>query len=214
MQRSALLVVRVGVALLLVAAVGQAAEPAAATDTASHRVALVDIGYIFKNYQKFSTLTASLGELIEESDTQARAQLEQMRALQERLNNTSLASDSPEQKQLAAQLVALQNALQASRQVNQRDLVRKEAEIYKTAYLEVQDSVKKYAKHYGYTLVLQFTRPDLSSAGSARDILDQLNNPVIYYSAQDDISDPILQFLNETWTQRQGTTSPAAGVQP
>lgn len=191
-----------------------AAAPASESPAAAslqHRVALVDMPFIFKNYNKFDALTSSLRQAVEESDVHTRARLEQMQSLQARLTDGTLVEGSLEHQQIEAQLIKLQTEVQSARQVDQRDFLTKEAEIYKTVYLEVQDAVALYARHYKYTLVLQFSRPQIEEVTAPNEIAEQIGNPVVFHATEHDVSDAILSYLNDRWEKLQ---SEAASARP
>lgn len=177
-----------------------------------HKVALIDMGYVFKNYRKFDAMTAALRSQVEQIDTASRARMEQMQQIQAQLESGALKPGSPEHKKLETQLVELQATLQSERQVAERDLLRKEADIYKTIYLEVQDAIRLYAEHYEYTLVVRFTRPDFDEASGPREILEQVNNTVVYFLPQDDLSESVVGYLNDNWQKHQPSVSPANGT--
>ena len=81
----------------------------------------------------------------------------------------------------------------------QRELVRKEAQIYKTIYLEVSDAVEKYATHFNFTLVLRFSSDDVGGSDNAEDVMRGLNKQVVYFRPSEDITNPICEFLNRRY---------------
>jgi outer membrane protein len=88
---------------------------------------------------------------------------------------------------------------EAFRKSQQRDLIRKEAQIYKTIYLEVSDAVAKYADYYHFTLVLRFSADELSGDQNPEDVMRGLNRQVVYYRSNDDITNAICEFLNRRY---------------
>ena len=79
------------------------------------------------------------------------------------------------------------------------EFLRAEADIYKTVYLEVQDAVTMYAEHYNYTLIMRFNRAKVEDAENPQEIIQSMNRPVVYYNDQDDLTEPILQYLNNQY---------------
>jgi len=168
-----------------------------AATSAPHQIGLIDMAHIFKNYEKFKDQTAGLQKLAEEAEAKAKAMMEEGKKGQEQLQ--TLVAGSPEYSALEAKLIKLKTELETFRQVEQQKIVRQQADVYKTIYLEVQDVVNRYAAYYKYTLVIRFNRADVADAGNPQAIIQNMNRQVVYYQTQDDITDPILKHLNDQY---------------
>lgn len=186
----------VAVAGLLVAvntASAQQNQPAAS----GHQVGLIDMAHIFKNYEKFKAETQALQAAAEQAEAKAKDMVAQMQAKQSRMQD--LTAGSPDYNKLEGEIIQLQTQLQAFQQVERRDIVRKQADVYKKIYVEVQGAVEQYAKYYNYTLIMRFNREDVAEATDAQKIIQSMNRQVVWYRTQDDLTDPILQFLNDQY---------------
>jgi outer membrane protein len=221
-QRSAFAVKKLIVSLAAVALVagtlvysrtGSGQEPAAAAGPA-HQVGLIDMAEVFKKYDKFTTLSEALKKDVEASDAEAKAKVEALQSMQAKLQGGTLVEGSPEYTALEQQLVEGSTQLEAFRKLKQRDFLKKEAEIYKTVYLEVQDMVRRYAQYYKYTVIMRFNRAKVEDAENPQEIINSMNRPVVYYHDQDDITDPILQSLNQQYNKsaRPAAAAPANGA--
>lgn len=176
----------------------QAASPAAG---GPHQIGLIDMGHIFQNYKKFTAMTEALQKEIEQTDVQAKSIIDRIRSAQEQLQSLK---DGSSQFQLAeSEMLKAQTELEAFKRTAQRDFLRKEADIYKTVYLEVEDAVRQYAEHYQYSLVLRFERSRVEEAEDPRQILNGMNRHVVFFRSKDDLTDPVLEHLNNTWQNRQ-----------
>jgi outer membrane protein len=175
----------------------RAEDPAAAAGAAPHQIGLIDMAHIFKNYEKFKDQTASLQKSAEEAEAKAQAMMEKGKQGQQQL--AGLQPGSPDYSRIEADLIKLKTELETFRQVEQQKIVRQQADVYKTIYLEVQDVVNRYAAYYKYTLVIRFNRGDVSEAGNPQAIINNMNRQVVYYQPQDDITEPILNHLNEQY---------------
>jgi outer membrane protein len=193
--------------------VGQDGAAASAATGPTHQVGLIDMAHVFKEYEKFKTLSEALKAEVEASDADAKAKVQRLQEMQARLTGGTLADGSPEYATLEQQLVQGSAELETFRKIKQRDFLKKEAEIYKTVYLEVQDMVGRYAKYYKYTVIMRFNRTKVEAADNPQDIIQSMNRPVVYYHEQDDITDPILTSLNEQYRRASGrpATPPAGG---
>ncbi len=167
------------------------------TTSAPHKVGLIDMGHVFKNYKKFSDLHASLKKEIEGSDAKAKELRSTMQGIQEKMQATT--QGSADYIKYEKQLLSLKSDLDAYVQSVRRDLMRRESQIYRTVYLEVADAVKKYAFHYKYTLVMRFDRETLKDQVEYNKIAKAMNRQVVYHRAEDDITLSVLNYLNSRY---------------
>jgi len=178
-----------------------------------HQVGLIDLAYIFKNSHKFVAQTESLQQEIEKTDREAKSIVDRIRQLQTQLSSESLPANGPEFAKIEEQLAKAKSELETFKRISQQSFLRKEAEIYKTVYLDVEDAVRRYATYYKYTLVLRFDRADVGSSQDPREVMNGMNRQIVHYRSQDDITEPILKFLNGEW-EKQGGTKPVSLTRP
>ena len=176
------------------------AAPAAAS--ATHQVGLIDMAHVFKNYDKFKGMTEEMQDAAKQAQADATAMVEEMKKIQTTMQG--LTEGSPDYIKNETAILTLQTKLESFRKVQQREFLRKEAEIYKTVYMEVQEAVQKYAKYYKYTLVLRFNRQSVDAAENPQEIITSMNRQVVHYREQDDLTDPILNFLNDEYKKASG----------
>jgi len=169
-----------------------------------HKVGLIDMAYVFKNYKKFELLRDDLKAEITASDQQASAKMQQLKALQEELKEYK--EGSPNFLSSEEKLVKMTGEFESFRKVAQRDFMRKEAEIYKTIYLEVSDAVAKGADYFGYTLIIRFNRDGLDTASNPQEVIKSMNKQVVFHRTEDDITASVLEFLNDQYASK--TKSP------
>lgn len=183
----------------------------AKTAAKPHQIGLIDMAYVFKEYGKFKAMSEALKKEVESTDGEAKSKVEALQAMQTRLQSGVLAEGSADYQALEQELVAKAAELESFRKLKQRDFLRKEADIYKTVYLEVQDAVEQYAKIYSYTLIMRFSRDTLEGADNPQEIIQSMNKPVVYHQNRDDITEPILKYLNDTYGRTATTAAPAGG---
>lgn len=192
-------------ALVLGGNVLQAQQPAAAT-AGPHKVGLIDMAHVFKNYKKFEALRNDLKAEIEKSDGQAKAMAAQIKKTQAEMKN--FKEGSPEFAARERELAKLAADFEAFRKVAQRDFLRKEAEIYKTVYLEVSETVKLYAQYKKYTLIMRFNREGVGEKQNPPEVLQSMNKQVVYFEPGNDITNDVLNYLNNKYAggQAQGNS--------
>jgi Skp family chaperone for outer membrane proteins len=213
-QRSAYAVKKLFVCFAVAAATAgfamapvQAQEKAAAAAAGTHQVGLIDMAHVFKNYDKFKSMTEDMQADAKKAQSDAEGMVEQMKQIQTKMQG--LQEGSPDYAKQEEQILTLQSKLETFRKVQQREFLRKEAEIYKTVYMEVQEAVQKYAKYYKYTLIIRFNRQSVDAAENPQEIITSMNRQVVYYRDQDDLTDPILNFLNDEYKKASGGAAPA-----
>jgi Skp family chaperone for outer membrane proteins len=164
-----------------------------------HRIALIDMARVFKSYKKFENLREELKQDLTKSEEKFKAMAAQIQKEQSELKLLKEGTD----EYAAKEKLVLQHTTQAEafRKTQQRDLIRREAQIYKTVYLEVADAVQKYAAHFNYTLVLRFTSDDVENTENPEEVMRGLNKQVVYYRPSDDITNKITAFLNRNYTR-------------
>ena len=189
------------VAALLIAGQvqGQTEKPAAAA--APTKIGLVDMARVFKEYEKFARLREDLeaqkGELVD-SAKQAKATAgkiaEEMK---------QFGQDSAEYRTREERITKLSTEFETRARIAQRDLARKEAEIFETVYVEASDVISRYAKHFNYTLVLRFNSEQID-ADNPQKLANGLNKLVLFNRPQDDITDPVVEALNREFAKKAG----------
>ena len=185
------------------------AQNAAPAANLPHKVGLIDMAHIFKNYKKFEALREDLKVEIQASEEKAKGSVAQMKALEEQMKQTT--PGSPDNVKFEKQLLGLKADFDAYRASMQRDFLRKESQIYKTVYLEVEDAVGLYAKHYKYTLIMRFNREGLDVAAEPNDVLQRMNRQVIYHQESDDITMAVLDYLNDKYSRTPNGVVPRVG---
>ena len=169
----------------------------AAPSSAPHKVGLIDMAKVFKEYKKFKVLREDLKGEIAQSDQKIKemaAKLQQLKAEAETFN-----AGTPEYVKREQEMTKLQANFQAFRANAQREFLRKESQIYKTVYLEATDVVKKYAEYYKYTLVIRFNGEKLNTE-DPKQLIQSLNRQVVYHRPEDDITESVLEYLNRRYS--------------
>jgi Skp family chaperone for outer membrane proteins len=172
-------------------------------------VAIIDLSFIFKNHNRFKSMTEDMRHAVEAADTNLKQQRSRIEALEKQKNETELRKDSPEYKQLEADITRLKIDLNAQIALQKKEFVEREAKIYYIVYQEVLDSVQYFSQQNRISLVLRFNGDPVTEA-DPQEILKQLNKSVVYYDKTIDITPYILRDLNA----RSGGGNGPVGVVP
>jgi outer membrane protein len=197
------LVCLAGVSYFIGTASGQPAKGAA--EEVVHKVGLIDMGHIFNEYAKLKILREEYTVEMQDSETRAKGMVTKIQALQAELKEYKEGTaEFSEREQKFAKLTS---DFDTFRKVTQKDLLRKEAKMYHTVYLEVQDAVEKLCRHHGYTLVLRFNKEDLNTTDPQK-LIQGLNRQVVYHRNRDDMTSVVLKMLNQQYEK----ANPAAAA--
>lgn len=181
----------------------QTSEGAAAPR--EHKVGLIDMAYLFTNYDKFKDMRDELKVEIEGKEAAIKADVEKIKTMAEQLKTFTAGSDQA--LELEKRITSAQAKIEADKQTAKRELFRQESKIYQAVYTEVTDAVALYAKHYHYTLILRFTREE-QVGDDPQKVMQALQRQVVYNEAEDDITKKVLDYLNREYRKIR----PASGT--
>ena len=173
-----------------------------------YQIGLIDMAHVFKEYKKFVYLTERLQEEVRRSDELLAPKIENIQAIQAKMKE--LAPTSAEYEALESEFLTAQADLKKAQLQKQRELMKKETEVYKGIYLEVSDAVERYSKYYKYTQILRFNRSVVDAADNPQEVMEGMNRQVLYHQNRDDLTDPVLNYLNDRWEKQQNASAPAS----
>jgi Skp family chaperone for outer membrane proteins len=179
-----------------------------AVEPSPHKIGLIDMARVFKSYKKFEAMRDELKGELTKSEEKFKAMTEQIK--KETAELKGYKEGTEEYSRVEKTLLTHTTQAEAFRKGQQRDLIRKEAQIYKTIYLEVSDAVERYAQHFKFTLVLRFSADELNGQENPEDVMRGLNRQVVYYRPSEDITSAICTFLNNRYG-RMAAAPPTEG---
>jgi Skp family chaperone for outer membrane proteins len=181
------------------------ARPVAGAQTASHRVAVVDIGYIFKMHTGFKAKKADLESQMKQASDRLKQEQETLRKMMQDLQNMQPGTE--QYKQFEEELARRNADLQIRFQLQDKEFARKEASIYSTVYKEIAEEVDYLAGQSGLDAVLRFNG-DTVDPDQPTQVMRDVNKLVVWYNKGLDITPQILRRLNMRYGAQ--TATPAA----
>ena len=208
-----------GSAYFLNSVVGQdkAARKEAAAEELPHKIALIDMAYVFKNYDKTKYQEEDWKALAQEEENKLKAKFKRGQDMELELKD--FKPDSPEFDARRQKIDKLAQDLQFEKKQAQTRLQREKAKNDLTIYHEVHDAVEKFCRHFNYSLVIQFNRSEANSTDPNR-MMQIVNQPVVYYrkaengKSKDDLSEPVVKWLNEKYAKDSGGEGNVASDKP
>jgi Skp family chaperone for outer membrane proteins len=171
---------------------GQAAAAARPATPASH-VAVIDVGYIFKNHARFKQAMDKMKDEVLAAENALKAERDRINGLMEQLKGFNVGT--PEYKKLEAEVAKAQGDFSVNAQLQKKDFMDREAKVYLQVYNEVERAVSQFARDNGIAVVHRFDG-DPVNATSREQILGSIMKPIVYYDPQIDITPDILRMLN------------------
>ncbi len=200
-------VVSFGLASLAGQVVAQeAAGPSA--NSARYGYGVVDVTYIFKNYQQFNAQMEGMKTEMEAADGQLKTERDAV-AEKERMRE-QYNPGSPEFKQIDEEVARSKAEFQLKAAKIRRDFLEKEAHVYYQTYTEVSNAVQYYAQQHNIGMVLRFNGDNIDP-NNREDILRAINKPVVFQNNVD-ITPDVLALLNRGGTPAASTAN--RNVQP
>jgi outer membrane protein len=139
--------------------------------------------------------------------------VEKMQKMQLEMQESKLAPGSPQYEQAEKALLGAKGEFEAFRAATQRKLARRESEMFKVIYADTTMMVQKYAEYAKYTMVVRFDRKDIDENTAPAEAVQRMNKQVVYYRAEDDITDVVLSTLNSKYEGATGASkAPVRGV--
>ena len=173
-------------------AMGQT-QPAAAAPV---KIGLVDMARVFKEYNKFEDMRASLKDEMETALAEAKKIAADAEKVKEELK--LLKPGSAEYIKRESDLAQLSSDFETKRKLANVQYQRKEAEIFQDIYVDSVGVIKLYAEHFKFSMVMRFNSAELDKTNPSS-LANGLNKLVIYHLPQDDITDAVIDYLNRKY---------------
>lgn len=154
-------------------------------------VALLDVGFIFKNHQGFKgemeAMKASVTTFEQELKAKQTAIQNQSRQL------GTLKAGTPQYKELEEQTTKQLADLKVQMQLKRKEIMEDEAKIYMKTYKQVMSTVSAFATSNNVHLVLRYDRESTpNDIAGPQETLKIINRPVIFQNRLD-ITESILR---------------------
>lgn len=167
---------------------------------AQTKVALVDVGLVFKSHPYFS---AQLAELRSKADQfKAESQQLQQKLMRQAEGLSQYEKESDEYRDQEAMLAKETATLEVDQRAKMRDLLKEEAQLHFDTYVEISNLISQYCDEYGIQLVLRFNSEQMNPK-DPRTIMQQVNGGVVYHSNAADITRNVIQRVAQS---RQAST--------
>lgn len=173
-------------------AVRPVTPPTAASSPATH-VAVIDVGYIFKNHTRFKAAMDKMKDEVMAAENALKAERDRINGLMEQLKGFNVGS--PEHRKLEADVAKAQGDFNVNAQLQKKDFMDREAKVYLQVYTEIERAVSQFARDNKIAVVHRFDGEPIDDTDRNR-ILGSITKPIVFYDPQIDITPDILRMLN------------------
>ncbi|MGB0762015.1 MAG: OmpH family outer membrane protein [Rubripirellula sp.] len=184
----------------------QTAQPASAST--GHRVAVVDVAYIFKTHPGIRAEVSKVENDLKAFDAQMKAKQGELKQLAEKLPQYKIGT--PEYGALEQQIAEGDSQLRIQMTSKRRELADAEARIYYQNYERITAGVKVMADFYKINLVLRYNSDKMDLEKPDTVIRGVMKN-IVYHDEDLDMTKAIMQYLTKQMEQQ--ATAPTPGVQ-
>ena len=187
-----------------------ATAPVSAED-AGHRIAVVDVAYIFKNHEGIKAQVGSVENNLKTYDGQLKQKRDELRQAAEQLKTFKVGS--PDYAAKEEQVAAMESKLRLDMARKKKELQDAEAKIYYDNYQRIAAGVKYLAQHYKINLVLRYNSEDMDLEKGDTVIRGVMKN-IVYHDDALDMTKGVMQYLDQTMKPGQSTDTRAAQAAP
>jgi Skp family chaperone for outer membrane proteins len=193
----------------------QTPAPQPAVQQATTRIAVLNLSYVVKNYQKYIAFTAQMKKDMAWYEDKAKGKKATLEGLAKDLQKPDL--QAPVREKLEKDIKQTQRELEDIGNDGKRYLGQKSDEQLVQLYREVQEVAQRYATARGFEMVLHFndalaSTPDYYSATNVARKMQAGALMPLYVHPSMDISWQVVQTLNAGYKPPQPATGTGAAT--
>jgi Skp family chaperone for outer membrane proteins len=156
-------------------------------------VAVCDVGYIFKNHNRFKVAMDKMKDEVMAAENTLKTERDRITGLMEQIKSYGVGT--PDYKKLEAEIAKAQGDFNVTAQLQKKDFMDREAKVYLQVYTEVEKAVEAFARQHAIAIVLRIDGDPID--GSDRNqILRGITKPIVYVEPGVDITGDVLKMLN------------------
>lgn len=181
-----------------------ALAPVAASAEDGHRIAVVDVAYIFKNHPGIKAQVTKVETDLKNYDGELKGKREalQQAAAQLKTLKVGTAAYSTQEETVAS----MESKLRLEMARKRKELGDKEAKIYYENYQRIAAGVKFLAQHYKINLVIRYNSEDMDVDQGDTVIRGVMKN-IVYHDDSLDMTKGVMQYLDQTLKVAEGAAS-------
>ena len=183
-----------------------APAPVAPTTAApATHVAVIDVGYVFKNHARFKAAMDRMKEEVMAAENTLKADRDRINGMMEQIKGFN--PGTPEFKKLESEIAKAQGDFNVDAQLQKKEFMDREAKVYLSVYTEVEKAVEQFAREHRIAIVHRFDGDPVDNS-DRNQILRGITKPIVYIEPGIDITPDVLKMLNAPVVATQPTAPP------
>jgi Skp family chaperone for outer membrane proteins len=187
-----------GVLALLAQARGQTGATTARGARSALKIAVVDMAQLLRQYKK----TVELRDEINTAGAASNGKLQEMygkgQELIQSLKDGSIAPESPKFRERELEIYRLESYIKSAKSSAEKDLKLQELKASVEVYNEIQEVLKLFCEHNGFTIILRVDNEG-AAAADPQALGRVLSQNIIFHQHGDDITSPVVAYLNRRY---------------
>ncbi len=180
--------------LTMTAVVPSVATAQEATASSGHRVAVVDVAYIFKNHPGIKAQVERVEGDLKSYDAQLQGKREELKQAAERLKTFKVGT--PDYTSQEEQVASMESKLRLDMARKRKELADAEARIYFDNYQRIASGVQFLAQHYKINMVLRYNSEEMDLEKGDSVIRGVMKN-IVYHDEALDMTKGVMQYLDK-----------------
>lgn len=169
------------------------APTAVTAQESGHRMAVVDVAYIFKNNQGIKSQVKEVEDNLKAFDAELQAKRNELKSAAEKLKSYSVGS--PDYTSQEEKVASMESKLRLDMARKRKELADREAKIYYDNYQHIAAGVKVLANHYKINLVLRYNSEDMDLQKGESVIRGVMKN-IVYHDESLDMTPGVMTYLD------------------
>ena len=162
------------------------------TATAQTRIAIVDVGKVFKSHPQFTQQLAGLKQQADQFKANSLQAQQSLMKEAEVLKNYQ--PGTPNYIEAESKLAQKSAAMEVNQRNQMRELMEQEAELHYRTYMQVQQLITQYCDGQDVRLVLRYNSEAMDPQNPAS-VMQQVNSSIVFHGPRADITDLIIKQL-------------------
>ncbi|MFN9273662.1 MAG: OmpH family outer membrane protein [Planctomycetia bacterium] len=156
-------------------------------------VAVIDVGYIFKNHAGFKAAMDRMKDEVMAAENGLKSERDRINGLMEQIKGFNVGT--PEYKKLEAEIAKAQGDFNVNAQLQKKDFMDREAKVYLQVYSQIEKAVEQFAREHRIAVVHRFDGEPVDNS-DRNQILRGITKPIVYLEPGIDITPDVLKMLN------------------
>ena len=170
------------------------APVSASADETGHRIAVVDVAYIFKNHEGIKGQVSKVENDLKAYDAQLKGKREEMKQAIEALKTFKVGT--AKYSEMEEKVASMESQLRLEMNRKRKQLADAEAKIYFDNYQLIANGVKFLAQHYKINLVLRYNSEEMDLEKGDSVIRGVMRN-IVYHDEALDMTKGVMQYLDQ-----------------